>query len=91
MRPLKAVVIATNEKIGIEVMLESGNTITTLTDKSYYVGQVLSISYDFAEKKVLSIVSQYYTENMPNNTKAKQVWGDDNDPEDPEILEALNI
>lgn len=89
MRPLKAIVIA-NKKTGVEVRLESGRTTTILTDKHYYVGQSLLVSYDFTKKSILGIIEQYHAEDIPNAPKTKQV-GDDNDPEDPEILDILKM
>ena len=89
MRSLKAVVIAA-KKFGVEIRLESGQVTTILTDKQHHIGQSLLVSYDFTKKEVLGIIDQYYAEDMLNAPKMKAM-GDDNDPEDPEILDILSM
>jgi hypothetical protein len=86
MRLLKAVIIAANKKTGIKVRLESGLiTIVLPFEKKYHVGQPVSVAY-----AARIINSQYNSENIPE-AQIKKRGGEDNDPEDPEILELLRM
>jgi hypothetical protein len=92
MRLLKAVIIAANKKTGIKVRLESGLiTIVLPFEKKYHVGQPVSVAYDFTEKSPARIIdSNYNSENIPE-AQIKKRGGEDNDPEDPEMLELLRM
>ena len=92
MRPFKAVIIAANEKTGVKVRLESGlNTIILPYKEEYYVGQRITVIYDFNKDRITKIVSSKYdSENIPE-AQIKKRGGKDNDPEDPEMIELLRM
>lgn len=92
MRLLKAVVIAASKKTGIKVRLESGLITMVLPfKKKYHIGQKITVAYDFNKNKVTKIItSKYNPENIPE-AQIKKRGGEDNDPEDPEMIELLKM
>ena len=92
MRPFKAVIIAANKKTGVKVRLESGLIATFLPHKEkYYIGQKITVIYDFDKDRITEIIaSKYDSENIPE-AQIKKRGGEDNDPEDPEIMELLRM
>jgi hypothetical protein len=91
MRLLKAVIIAASKKTGIKVRLESGLITMVLPfKKKYHVGQTVSVAYNFTKNKGRIIDSDYNPENIPE-AQIKKRGGEDNDPEDPEMIELLKM
>lgn len=56
MRPLKAVILATNKKTGLKIRTESGLVATLPYNKKYNTGQGVLIGYDFTRNKVVGIL-----------------------------------
>lgn len=90
MRPLKAVIITASKKTGIKVRLESGLIIVLPYEKKHHVGQTVSIAYNFIKNKGRVVDSNYDPENLPE-AQIKKRGGEDDDPEDPEIIELLKM
>lgn len=92
MRPLKAVVLTANKKTGIKIRLESGLITMILPyNKKYHVGQKITVAFNFNKNEVTEIIdSNYNPENMPE-AQIKKRGGEDNDPENIEMIELLKM
>lgn len=88
MRPVTGFVLSTGKKSGLKIKLESGRIIKLPYNKNIQVGQKILVRYNFTTNKVTGIINSYKEENIPETTKRKR-GGNDNDPEDPEIMEIL--
>jgi hypothetical protein len=86
MRPIKATVLSVDKKGGVKLKLESGHITTLPYHTSLFPGQKLLIKYDFTKGKITGVVNPYKEENMPVPAKIEK-GGNDNDPEDPELIE----
>ncbi|MCK4526511.1 hypothetical protein KAW18_04000 [candidate division WOR-3 bacterium] len=88
MRPIKALVLSIDKQAGIKIRLESGLLATLPYNKNKNVGQTIHVTFNFTKKQVVGAINTYKEENMPTPTKTDK--GDvDNDPENPELIEAL--
>lgn len=56
MRPLKAIIIATNKKTGLRIKTESGLIVNLPYNKKYYIGESILVTYDFTKNKVIGIL-----------------------------------
>ena len=86
MRPLKGTILSINKKTGLKIRLESGFTGTLPYHKNMNIGQSILVKYDFTKNRIIGIINYYNEDNIPPPTKTNK-GGDDNDPENPEIIE----
>lgn len=78
MRPLNAVILATNKKTGLKIRTESGLVATLPYNKKYNTGQGVLVGYDFTRCKVVGILEHREGKNM---LEIEETWEDSN-PED---------
>lgn len=64
MRPINAVILTTNKKIGLKIRTESGLIATLPYNKKYNTGQSILVNYDFTKNKIVGILECREGANM---------------------------